>query len=49
MAFYHFLYSNVNIWIHEINGFSKMTEFVNFEAVEDNVNDVIDVNEGEEM
>ena len=37
------------LWIQEINCFSKMTELLNFEAVEDNVNDVIDVNEGGEM
>lgn len=37
------------IWIQEINLFSKMTEFVNFEAVENNAHDITDVDECEEM
>lgn len=36
-------------WIQEINCFSKTVEFVNFEAVEDNVDDVINANEGGEV
>ena len=35
------------LWIQEINWFGKMAELVNFEAVEDNVDDVSNVDEGE--
>ena len=37
------------LWIQEINCFGKTVEFVNFEAVEDNVDDVINANEGGEV
>ena len=37
------------MWIQEINCFGKTVEFVNFEAVEDNVDDVINANEGGEV
>lgn len=35
-------------WIQEIDYFGKIAEFVNFE-VKDNIDDVIDVDKGEEM
>ena len=38
-----------NFCIQEIDCFGKMAEFINFEAVEDNVDDVFDVDEGEEV
>ena len=37
------------LWIQEINCFGKTVEFVNFETVEDNVDDVINANEGGEV
>ena len=37
------------MWIQEINCFGKTGEFVNFEAVEDNVDDVINANEDGEV
>ena len=37
------------MWIQEINCFGKTVEFVNFETVEDNVDDVINANEGGEV
>ena len=44
-----FLCINVKLCIQEIDCFGKMAEFINFEAVEDNVDDVFDVDEGEEV
>ena len=44
-----FSISTWKFWIQEINCFNKVAEIVNFGAVEDNVDDVIDVDKDEEV
>ena len=43
--FNRFLYINVKIWVLTISYFCKMSDFVNFEAVDDNVDEIDDYEE----